>query len=114
MPGFLLTTAAQVMCTHGGKVTLTPGQTQVLAGGMPVVTAADVTVVAGCSLSGATPPSPCTRINFTLAASTRVFILGQPVVLEPMGAGAGVCLSAAQAPQGTPVIMSVQPRAAGS
>src|SRR4051794_19158748 len=110
MPGFLLTTAAQVTCLHQGHVTFTPSQTAVLATGMPVVTAADLNVVAGCTLSGATPPSPCVRIDFKPAVSTRVFVYGKPVVLEPAGPGAGLCLSAAQAPQGTPVITTVQTR----
>lgn len=114
MPGFLLTIASQVTCLHQGKATLTPGQTQVLAGGAPVVTTGDLVAVAPCALSSATPPSPCVKIDFSLAASTRVFVLGKPVVLEPAGPGAGLCLSAAQAPQGTPVITSVQLRAAGA
>lgn len=114
MPGFVLTTAVQVTCLHQGHVTFTPSQTAVLASGMPVVTAADVNVVAGCALSGATPPSPCATIDFALAASTRVFVYGKPVVLEPMGPGTGLCVSANQARQGTPVITTVQTRAAGT
>ena len=114
MPGFLLTTAAQLTCLHQGKVTLAPSQTQVLAGGMPVVTTADLNTVAACLLSSLTPPSPCITIDFGLAASSRVFVFGKPVVLEPMGPGAGMGVSANQARQGPPVIMSVQPRAAGS
>jgi hypothetical protein len=47
-------------------------------------------------------------VNFALAASSRVLIDGQPVVFEPAGAGAGLCQSAAQAPQGTPLISVVQ------
>ncbi|MFI9837242.1 hypothetical protein ACIHFD_09430 [Nonomuraea sp. NPDC051941] len=114
MPGFLLTVASQVTCLHQGKATIVPGQTVVLAGGAPVVTVGDVVAVAGCSLSGSTPPSPCVTVDFALAASTRVFVLGKPVVLEPAGPGAGVSQSAAKAPQGTPVITSTQLRAAGS
>ncbi|HEY6796390.1 MAG TPA: hypothetical protein VI248_17065 [Kineosporiaceae bacterium] len=112
MPGFVVTVASLVNCLHQGQVRFTPRSTRVLAGGSPVVTVADVNVVALCSLAGATPPSACTRVDFTLAGSSRVFVDGQPVVLEPLGTGAGVCLAAA--PQGTPVIAAVQQRAVGS
>jgi hypothetical protein len=114
MPGYVLTTGSQVTCLHQGKTTLTPGQTRVLAGGAPVVTTADLNTIAGCALSSATPPSPCATIDFSLAASSRVFVNGSPVVLEPAGPGVGLCISANQARQGTPVISSVQIRVAGS
>lgn len=115
MPGFALSTAATLTCAHQGQVTLTPGQQQVLAGGTPVVTTADLNVVApSCALSSAQPPSPCVKVDFTPAASTRVFVQGRPVVLEPTGPGAGLCLSAAQAPQGPPVVSAVQQRVAAT
>jgi uncharacterized Zn-binding protein involved in type VI secretion len=108
MPGFAVTAASQVACTHQGQVKVTPHQFRVLAYGSPVITASDITVIAGCALTSLTPPSPCVTVNFALAASSRVLIDGQPVVFEPAGAGAGLCQSAAQAPQGTPLISVVQ------
>jgi hypothetical protein len=112
VPGFVVTVASLVNCLHQGQVKVTPHSTRVLAGGSPIVTVADVNVVALCSLSSVTPPSPCVRVDFTLAGSSRVFVDGQPVVLEPLGTGAGVCLGAA--PQGTPVVAAVQQRVVGS
>jgi hypothetical protein len=114
MPGNVLTTGSQVTCLHQGKATLSPGQTRVLAGGAPVVTTADLNTVAGCALSSATPPSPCATIDFSLAASSRVFVSNSPVVLEQPGPGTGLCVSANQARQGSPVISSVQTRVTGS
>ncbi|MFF1676508.1 hypothetical protein ACFVYG_10820 [Streptomyces sp. NPDC058256] len=115
MPGFALTTAATVACTHQGQVVLTPGQQQVLAGGAPLVTTSDVNAVApSCALSGSSPPTPCVKLDFSLAASTRILVHGRPVVLQPAGPGTGTCLSAAQAPQGTPVVSAIQQRVVGT
>ncbi|WP_329280381.1 hypothetical protein [Streptomyces sp. NBC_01451] len=111
MPGFALTTAAALTCAHQGQVTLTPGQQQVLAGGAPVVTTADVNVVApSCVLSSAQPPSPCVKVDFGPAASTHVLVRGRPLVVQPAGPGTGLGQSAAQAPQGPPVVSTVQQR----
>jgi hypothetical protein len=112
VPGFVVTAASQVNCLHQGLVKFTPHQTRVLVAGAPVVTTADVNVVGACSLSSLTPPSPCVRVDFTLAGSSRVFVDGQSVILEPLGPGAGVCQAAA--PQGTPTIAAVQTQAAGT
>jgi hypothetical protein len=43
--------------------------------------------------------------------STRVQILGQPIMLVPApGTGPGICLSIEQIPAGPPVVSAVQPR----
>ncbi|MFI6875333.1 hypothetical protein ACIBL6_18030 [Streptomyces sp. NPDC050400] len=111
MPGFALTTAASLTCAHQGQLTLTPGGQQVLATGAPVVTTADVNVVApSCALSSSPTPTPCVKVDFGLAASTRVFVQGRPLVVQPTGPGTGLCLSAAQVPQGPPVVSTVQQR----
>lgn len=113
MPGFVLTTGSQVTCLHQGKATITPSQTSVLAGGTPVATTTAVVVVAPCSLSSLTPPSPCVTIDLGQAASSRVFASGAAVVLEPAGPGIGLCTSANQAKQGTPVVTTIQQRVVG-
>ena len=114
MPGFAVTTATSIACLHQGRVTITPHQFRVLAGGSPVVTINDLATVAACALSSANPPSPCVTTSFALAGSSRVLVDGQPVVLEPLGTGAGLCESAAKVPQGTPVISAVQSKVAGA
>jgi uncharacterized Zn-binding protein involved in type VI secretion len=114
VPGFAVTAASQIACTHQGQVKITPHQVRVLAFGSPVITASDVVVVAGCSLTSLNPPSPCVTTSFALAASSRVLVDGQPVVFEPAGPGAGLCQSAAQAPQGTPLISVIQQAVIGA
>jgi hypothetical protein len=109
MPGFALTTAAVLTCAHQGQITLPPGQQQVLAGGAPVLTTADVYVVTpSCALTSAQPPSPCVQVDCAPAAAARVLVQGRPLVVQPAGPGSGLCLSAAQVPQGPPVVSTVQ------
>ncbi|MFI7407077.1 hypothetical protein ACIBU0_00120 [Streptomyces sp. NPDC049627] len=108
MPGFALTTAAALTCAHQGQVTLNPGQRQVLAGGAPVLTTADPNAVTPCALSSS--QTPCVKVDFTVAASSRVFVHRRPLVVQPTGPGSGVCQSAAQVPQGPPVVSTVQQR----
>ncbi|MFJ3306453.1 hypothetical protein ACIPSA_25680 [Streptomyces sp. NPDC086549] len=111
MPGFALTTVTALTCTHQGQVTLTPGQQQVFADGAPVVTTADLNVVApSCALSSSQPPSPCVKVDFAPAAAARVLVQGRPLVVQPAGPGTGLCLSAAQVPQGPPVVSAIQQR----
>ena len=42
MPSPIVTTAAKIMCAHGGQVTLIPKQMKVLAGGAPVMWLGDI------------------------------------------------------------------------
>ena len=48
MPGFL-TTASVMMCPHGGNVQAISGNTQVMAGGAPILRSSDTFIVAGCA-----------------------------------------------------------------
>ncbi|HEV3049969.1 MAG TPA: hypothetical protein VGX50_06660 [Longimicrobium sp.] len=96
MPGFLLHLGATVMCSHAGQATPTAPNPRVLVGGQPVATLGAPWVVAGCALPP--PPAangPCVTAQF-VTASTRVLVVGQPVLLFDSQA---VC-----APTGTPVI----------
>lgn len=99
MPGFISTIGTFSFCPHGGKVTLTSTGPRVLIGGQPVVTVADRGIVTGCT---ATPQ--CTVAQF-LVASTRIFIMGKPAILNT---STGMCM-----PAGAPIITVNQPRVGG-
>ncbi|MCF3101824.1 hypothetical protein IPZ58_09540 [Streptomyces roseoverticillatus] len=95
MPGLILHFGASVMCAHPpGTVTLpAPVQQKVLAGMQPVATSLDTWLVAGCALAPTGNPF-CTTVQWQ-QFSTKVFVQGQPVVLQPspppgIGAGTGV------------------------
>ena len=111
MPGFILHSDAAIQCAHQARATTSPAQSRVLVGGLAVATTANQITVAGCPFTVPGPkPQPCVGVRWQLAAG-RVKVLGQPVLLLPTpGSGPGLCLSAEQAPQGPPLVSSVQTR----
>jgi hypothetical protein len=112
MPGPLVHVGATVQCTHFAPVTAITSNTRVLVSAMPVVTIADTFTVAGCLFTLPTvppKPQPCVRVQW-LVPATRVFVNGQPVILQ---LSTGLCLSAEQIPQGAPLVVTTQPRVIG-
>jgi len=102
---------AQAMCPHGGQVTTIASSPRVTVGGQPVATLADTFLVAGCAFT--VPPSkpqPCMKVQW-LVPATRVFVGGQPVILQTSN---GLCLSAEQIPQGPPSVVMTQMRVTGT
>jgi len=104
----LLTVASTIMCPHGGTVTATPGATQAQAAA-PVLRGSDTFIVAGCAFNIAGVPNPCVTVNWVQTA-TRVQHGGDLVLNQ---ASVGLCLSAAQAPQGPAIIAATQASASG-
>jgi hypothetical protein len=100
MPSPVLTTAATIMCPHGGQAVLVTTNATVMVGGAPALTMADVHMIAGCAFFIGPKPSPCLRIQW-VSGSTLVTVNGVPVLTQ---ASIGLCLSPEQAPQGPPVI----------
>lgn len=114
MPGLMLHVGATMQCTHGAPATIAPSQPRVLVSGQPVATLPAQIVVAGCPfqipVGAGTKPQPCVLVKW-LNVSSRVMVMGQPVLLQAApGPGAGICQSAEQIPQGPPVVGAVQPR----
>jgi hypothetical protein len=88
MPSPIVTSAAKIMCAHGGQVTLIPKQMKVLAGGSPVLCVGDLmgSPIVGC----AQPPTPATAPCLAVASeipipmvgmSPTVLVGGKPVLL---------------------------------
>jgi hypothetical protein len=112
MPGFMLHVGAGVQCMHAAPALAQSTNVRVLVGGMPAVTMADMWTVTGCPFTiPPSKPQPCVTIRWVPAS--RVFINGQPAVVQVLGPGQGICQSAEQAPQGTPIINMVQSRVIG-
>jgi hypothetical protein len=112
MAGFLLTVGSAVQCTHAVPATAQTSNTRVATASGPAVTAGDLHTVTGCPFTVPPgKPQPCVTIRWVPA--TRVFINGQPAVVQVPGPGQGVCQSADQIPQGPPIIGAVQPRVSG-
>lgn len=115
MPGYLLHIGAVVQCTHEAPSTATPPPPRVLVSGQPVATTSSLWTVSGCPFE--VPPGvpqPCVRVQWVMP-SDRISIGGSPALLQPgPGTGAGLCLNPEQAPQGPPVVIEMQLRAAGT
>lgn len=106
MPGFLVHVNATVQCAHLGVAQPTAPVARVLVSSQPVTTIAAPYAVAGCTfpaMSSGAPP--CVTAQWARGA-TRVFALGQPVVLLDSQA---ICT-----PTGTPLlILATQTRVTG-
>ena len=111
MPGFLLHLGATVQCQHVAPATALTGNVRVFVNGAPAATATDVFTVVGCPFTVGPKYQPCTTIRW--APAGRVFINGQPAVVQLPGPGQGICQSAEQLPQGLPIIGAVQSRVTG-
>lgn len=102
MPGFVLTFATQVLCSHGGLGTPQPPSSRVFMMTVPVVTLMHNYVIAGCGFPAATlgAQPPCVSGKLTIGA-TRVRSMGFPLALLPDSAANSMGL-----PNATPLIVA--------
>lgn len=105
----VLTTTSTVMCPHSGLANLTTSNTLWLVAGAPVLLITDLHTVSGCSFAPGSVPTPCLMIRWVTAA-TQTNVFGIPVLLQT---SVGLCLNAAQAPQGTAIVVQTQTQALG-
>jgi hypothetical protein len=99
-----------ISCPHGGSAMLNPADQRVTLTGQLAGSLAGRWTVVGCAftLPNGTP-QPCVMISWTTTAA-RVKISGSPAVTQ---VSQGLCLSAAQIPQGPPIVSATQQRAKG-
>ncbi len=107
MAGHSLNTVASLQCPHGGQVQILSANTRVKAGGAYMALSPDTYTVVGCpfQLPGPTP-SPCVTVQW-LIPDARVRVNGNPTLSR---SSTGLCLSAAQIPQGPVVLDNTQER----
>lgn len=105
----ILTAASTVTCPHGGQAVLLTRNTELLIDGAPALLQTDIHPIVGCPFTPAAYV-PCVSIRWVTAA-TQTKLRGVPVLLQT---SVGLCLNAAQAPQGTAVVVQVQQTAKGS
>jgi hypothetical protein len=80
MPGALIQVGAQLLCPHGGTITIVPPGARVTSDGAPVASIAATGIVAGCTNTGG-PRKPCSTVTWILGAA-RVTIGGVPALVE--------------------------------
>lgn len=104
----ILTTTSTVMCPHGGMAQLFTTQTEALVDGAPMLLLTDVHPVVGCPFTPVTW-LPCLTIRW-LTGATQSAVRNVPVLLQT---SVGLCLNAAQVPQGQAIVVQVQQQARG-
>src|SRR3954447_14444107 len=84
----LVNVNATIMCVHGGRVTLMPKQTTVMAGGSPVVCETDLigAPIVGCALAPSPSTKPCTMVVSTLpgGSSLKAKAGGKPIHIQTL------------------------------
>ncbi|WP_050420615.1 hypothetical protein [Bradyrhizobium tropiciagri] len=108
MPPFL-TTASVLMCPHGGTVQIVASNSNVQAGGTPMVTSADTFTIVGCSFNVSGTPQPCVSVQWVQTAAQST-ISNNPTLTS---ASVGLCLAATQTPQGPVTISTTQTDVSG-
>ena len=100
----MLTTTSTVMCPHGGMAQLVTSNTDALdrrrAGAAADRRAPDRRL----HVHAGRRPSPCVTIRW-VSAATQTKVRNVPVLLQT---SVGLCLNAAQAPQGTAIVVQMQ------
>jgi hypothetical protein len=105
MPGYILTTASQVTCTHGGKAVLTTANMRVKIEDMPALLETDIHSVTACPFTVPGPkPQPCVRIEWSAGAT--MCKVGDTKVL--VRSSVGKCYSAEGVMQGMAIISTTQ------
>lgn len=107
MSGNSLNVNSTLQCPHGGAVQIISSNTGTKGGGGFLVTTADTFVISGCPFQiPATPPipSPCIKVQW-IVSDTKVKVNGGATLSQ---SSVGLCLSAAQVPQGPVSIVNTQ------
>jgi hypothetical protein len=109
MAGKSLTVQTPMQCPHGGTVTATSANTNVVDGaGAALLLQSDTCTVSGCPFQipapSGTVPSPCVTVQWVMG-DVQVTINGTPTLSE---SSVGLCISAMGVPQGTVMISGPQ------
>jgi hypothetical protein len=105
MPGYIVTTASQITCTHGGKAVPATANTRVRIENMPALLETDVLMVTACPFTVPGPkPQPCVTIKWS-GGTTMCKVSGKSVVVS---SSIGKCYSAENVMQGFAMISTTQ------
>ena len=106
----IVTTAATVMCPHGGTVILSTTNAEAQAEGAPMCLVTDIHTVAGCPFTLPGPvPEPCVTVRWQAGAAMTA-VRGTPVLLQT---SVGLCYNVKQVPQGPAIVVTTQQQARG-
>jgi hypothetical protein len=113
MPGLVFHEGGSAKCPHGGEAITISVNKRVFVSGQSVALVTDTSTVIGCAFTVPPgKPQPCVTVDWTTAvASTRVFVGGQPVLLQ---SSVGLGVSAEQARQGPAPVVTTTARVVAS
>lgn len=84
----LLTAAAEIICTHGGRVVLIPTQEQLIIQGSPALCVPDLqgAPIVGCAVPPTPATKPCTAVAAIMPGSwtLRVAVGGRFVYVQTL------------------------------
>lgn len=106
----LLNASSVMMCPHGGTVTAVSANKRAQAAGGFLLRGSDTFTIAGCPFNIAGNLSPCVTVQW-VQTDLQSQAMGDFTLNK---ASVGLCLAATQAPQGTVLITSTQPRVSGT
>ena len=105
--GAILTTAATMMCPHGGTVSATVAAARRAMAGAQILTVGDTYLVSGCPLNVAGAPHPCVQVKW-IAGALKAKADSNAILTTD---AQGLCVAADQVPQGPPVMTPAQTKA---
>lgn len=109
MGAALLNKASQLMCPHGGTVTIITSNSRAKASGDFLVRASDTFTIAGCPLIVSGVAHPCVKVTWVQPAGRSKTVSDANLTEQ----STGLCVAADQAAQGTVQIVFSQPRVKG-
>ena len=111
MPGLIFHVGATAICPHGGQITIQTTNVRVFVNGQAVATQSDIFTVSGCAFTlPSGKPQPCVTVKWLLPG-LHLMVGSKSVILTN---STGICQSAEQIPQGSPMVVMTQLRVNGS
>jgi hypothetical protein len=108
--GSILTTAAVMMCPHGGQVSISAMQSTVSAGAA-IVRPDDMFTISGCPFMIGMSPHPCVQVEWQMPAMRVKAGSSGSASAVLTTSSIGLCKAADNAPQGTVMIQQTQTKA---
>lgn len=105
--GTILTTAATMLCPHGGMISGTVAGSKRATARAQILTVNDTFMISGCTFQISSAPHPCVRVQWMTGAAKATADKGAILTTDSQG----LCLAADSAPQGPPSLSPAQTQA---
>lgn len=103
----ILTTAATMLCPHGGTITGTVAGARRATAQAQILSVNDSFMIAGCAFMIGNTPHPCVQVQWIKGAAKATVDKGAILTTDSQG----LCVAADKAPQGPPNLSPGQTQA---